>query len=263
MKPGYYKDIPNAAYHAGEGISKSQLDMLAKAPALLPWSKAAPEDKGKTKALDFGDAMHAVLLEPHRFENEYVVAPKFDRRSRAGKAEAEAWEAANANRVHLTAEEGRKIALMRESVFAHPDARRLLEAEGDVESSIYWEESGVLCRCRPDKALPKHNFMLDVKTTADMAKFHFSARDYRYDVQDAFYSSGYRHHFGDHPNFIFLVVSTSISCGKYPVELLELSPEDKLNGEQLYKAELETYRQCLESNEWPGIRTLSLPKRFN
>ncbi|WP_272962294.1 PD-(D/E)XK nuclease-like domain-containing protein [Alcanivorax jadensis] len=263
MKPGYYKDIPNAAYHAGEGISKSQLDMLAKAPALLPWSKAAPEDKEKMKALDFGDAMHAVLLEPHRFENEYVVAPKFDRRSKAGKAEAEAWEAANANRVQLTAEDGRKIALMRESVMAHPDARRLLDAEGDVESSIYWEEGGVLCRCRPDKALPTHNFIVDVKTTADMAKFHFSARDYRYDVQDAYYSSGYRHHFGDHPTFIFLVVSTSISCGKYPVELLELSPEDKDNGIQLYRAELETYRQCLETNDWPGIRTLSLPKRFN
>jgi exodeoxyribonuclease VIII len=263
MKPGYYKDIPNAAYHAGEGISKSQLDMIAKSPALLEWSKKAPEDKSKSKALDFGDAMHAVLLEPHRFQSEYVVAPKFDRRSNAGKAEAKAWEDANANRTQLTEEEGRKIALMRESAFAHPDARRLLETEGDNEASIYWEESGVLCRCRPDKSLPKHNFILDVKTTADMAKFHFSARDYRYDVQDAFYSSGFRHHFGEQPTFIFLAVSTSISCGKYPVQLFELSQDDKLNGEQLYKSELATYRECLQANEWPGIQPLSLPKRFN
>ena len=262
MKPGYYKGIPNAEYHAGQGVSKSQLDMLAKSPALIQWNREAPEDETKIKALHFGDAMHAILLEPHRFDSEYVVAPKIDRRSNKGKAEAAAWEAANADRVQLTEEEGRKIQLMRESVMAHPDARRLLEAEGDAESSIYWEEGGVLCRCRPDKALPKYNLMLDVKTTADMAKFHFSARDYRYDVQDSFYSSGYRHHFGEQPSFIFLVVGTSISCGKYPVQLFELSTDDKLNGEQLYKEELAQYRKCLEENEWPGIQTLSLPRRF-
>lgn len=262
MKPGYYKDISNAAYHSGPGISKSQLDMLAKAPALLQWSKSAPEDPEKKKALDFGDAMHAVLLEPHRFQAEYVVAPKFDRRSNAGKAEAAAWEAANADRTHLTAEEGRKIEFMRESVMAHPDARRLLEAEGDSESSIYWEEDGVLCRCRPDRALPKHNLILDVKTTDDLDKFHFSARDYRYDVQDAFYSSGWAHEFDTDPTFIFLVIGKTISLGKYPVTLFELSTEDKMNGAQLYKAELQQYRECLESNEWPGIQTLSLPKRY-
>ncbi|EPP4478862.1 PD-(D/E)XK nuclease-like domain-containing protein, partial [Salmonella enterica subsp. enterica serovar Montevideo] len=45
MKPGIYFDIPNDAYHAGDGVSKSQLDMVAKNPALLKWVKAAPEDE--------------------------------------------------------------------------------------------------------------------------------------------------------------------------------------------------------------------------
>ena len=262
MKTGYYKDIPNAQYHAGEGVSKSQLDLLAKAPALLQWSKAAPEDEQKKKALDFGDAMHALLLEPHRFQAEYVVAPKLDRRSNAGKAEAAAWEQANAGRTILTDEEGRKLQLMRESVMAHPEARRLLEAEGDAESSIYWEEDGVLCRCRPDKALVKHNCIVDVKTTDDLAKFHFSARDYRYDVQDAFYSSGWAHHFDADPTFLFLVVGKTINLGKYPVTLFELSTEDKMNGQQEYKDQLAIYKECMATGEWPGVQTLALPKRF-
>ena len=47
MNPGIYFDISNEDYHAGDGVSKSQLDMVAKNPALLKWVKAAPEDEEK------------------------------------------------------------------------------------------------------------------------------------------------------------------------------------------------------------------------
>lgn len=47
MNPGIYYDISNEDYHAGDGVSKSQLDMVAKNPALLKWVKAAPEDEEK------------------------------------------------------------------------------------------------------------------------------------------------------------------------------------------------------------------------
>lgn len=47
MTPGIYHDISNEDYHAGDGVSKSQLDMVAKNPALLKWVKAAPEDEEK------------------------------------------------------------------------------------------------------------------------------------------------------------------------------------------------------------------------
>lgn len=47
MKPGIYFDISNEDYHAGDGVSKSQLDMVALSPALLQWQKSAPVDTEK------------------------------------------------------------------------------------------------------------------------------------------------------------------------------------------------------------------------
>ncbi|MDK0482163.1 exonuclease VIII, partial [Salmonella enterica] len=51
IQPGIYYDIPNEAYHAGPGVSKSQLDDIADTPAIYLWRKNAPVDTEKTKSL--------------------------------------------------------------------------------------------------------------------------------------------------------------------------------------------------------------------
>lgn len=263
VTPGYYRELSNEAYHRGPGISKSQLDLLSRSPALLQWSKEAPEDEEKLKTLNLGDAVHAALLEPHRFVAEYAVGPaNAPRNTKAGKEAWEAFEAELGERTALTAEEGRKIELIRGSVMAHPHARWLIEAEGDAEASIYWNEAstGHLCRCRPDKAITRLGWLVDVKTTADIARFDRSVHEYRYHVQDAFYSDGYAAHFGEPPaGFVFLVVSTTIDCGRYPVRLFTLDEEAKAAGRTTYLRDMATYAECLATGEWSGLETLSLP----
>jgi len=263
MQPGYYRGLSNEDYHGGEGVSKSQLDLLHKSPALLPWSRNAPEDDEKKSALNVGDAVHAILLEPHRFDDEYAVGPKdAPRNTKSGKEAWAEFEATLNGRTVLTHEEHRKIQLIRESVLAHPHARWLIEADGDAEASIYWSErsTGQLARVRPDKNIPDYRWIVDVKTTADMSKFARSVHDYRYHVQDAMYSDGYAAHFGEEPaGFVFLVVSTSIECARYPVRLFTLDAEAKQIGRAEYQADMATYNECRERDEWPGIETLSLP----
>lgn len=85
MKTGIYYDISNDDYHAGDGVSKSQLDMVAKNPALLKWVKAAPEDEEKKSALDMGTALHCLLLEPKEFDKRFVKEPKVDLRTTKGR----------------------------------------------------------------------------------------------------------------------------------------------------------------------------------
>jgi hypothetical protein len=303
--PGYYTGIPNAAYHAGPGVSKSQLDLVHKAPALLEWSRNAPRDEEARAAVDVGDAFHAVALEPDRFSTEYVrefQAPRgaivtMDDVQRACDERAisygtkhtkaallekllicdptapvldtlrERWAEDTRGKCVLTNAEFRKVQLMRESAMAHPTARMLLEAEGDVEACIYWIDpiTGELCRIRMDKLVRLPNGMriqLDVKTIADVDDLSWSIEDYRYHVQDAFYTEGHVQHFGKPPDaFVFLVVGTQRNAGRYPVRCFSLDPDDKLAGAREFRADLNRYADCKRSGNWPGIEPIARPER--
>ncbi|ECF7193339.1 exodeoxyribonuclease VIII [Salmonella enterica subsp. enterica] len=264
IQPGIYYDIPNEAYHAGPGVSKSQLDDIADTPAIYLWRKNAPVDTEKTKSLDTGTAFHCRVLEPEEFSKRFIIAPEFNRRTSAGKEEEKTFleECARTGRTVLTAEEGRKIELMYQSVMALPLGQWLVESAGYAESSVYWEdpETGILCRCRPDKIIPEFHWIMDVKTTADIQRFRTAYYDYRYHVQDAFYSDGYRAQFGDIPTFVFLVASTTAECGRYPVEIFMMGEDAKLAGQREYRRNLQTLAECLNNDEWPAIKTLSLPR---
>ncbi|ENC8617077.1 exodeoxyribonuclease VIII [Escherichia coli] len=264
IEPGIYYGISNENYHAGPGVSKSQLDDIADTPALYLWRKNAPVDTTKTKTLDLGTAFHCRVLEPEEFSNRFIVAPEFNRRTTAGKEEEKAFlmECASTGKTVITAEEGRKIELMYQSVMALPLGQWLVESAGHAESSIYWEdpETGILCRCRPDKIIPEFHWIMDVKTTADIQRFKTAYYDYRYHVQDAFYSDGYEAQFGVQPTFVFLVASTTVECGRYPVEIFMMGEEAKLAGQQEYHRNLRTLADCLNTDEWPAIKTLSLPR---
>ncbi|MHC3281085.1 RecE family exodeoxyribonuclease, partial [Salmonella enterica] len=87
IQPGIYYDIPNEAYHAGQGVSKSQLDDIVDTPAIYLWRKNAPVDTEKTKSLDTGTAFHCRVLEPEEFSKRFIIAPEFNRRTSAGKEE--------------------------------------------------------------------------------------------------------------------------------------------------------------------------------
>lgn len=264
MQPGIYDDISNDDYHNGPGISKSQLDLIEQSPADFIWQRNAPVDEEKIKALDFGTAIHCLLLEPDEFNNRYRIGPEVNRRTSAGKQEEkEFFEMCEKEGIApITHDDNRKLMIMRDSAMAHPIAKWCLEADGKAESSIYWKdkETDILCRCRPDKLIGQHGWIVDVKSTADMARFERAFYDMRYHVQDSFYSDGYKDLSGELPVFVFLAVSTTIDCGRYPVRVFIMDDVAKDAGRSAYKQNLRTYSECIKTDEWPGLRTLSLPR---
>ena len=254
------RGMSNADYHAQPSISKSGLDLIRKAPSIYKWRRENPQET--TPAMRMGTLVHTAILEPHLMSN-LTVAPSFDRRTTAGKAAHAAFQIEAEGKEIVTAEELDLLAGISDAVWNHAGCARALGMIAEVETSISWELDGVDCRCRPD-AILTNGVLLDVKTTrgATADEFAKSVAQYRYHVQAAFYSDGYRAAFGEAPKgFIFLAVETTAPhlCAIYVASAAMI-----LRGRADYERDLETFRFCRSTDEWPGLpvtpTVIDLPK---
>lgn len=185
--------LPNEVYHAADGYSSTQIRLaLEGGMSALAWYKNAPCRKEESPALALGTAVHTALLEPMRFAEEYVCAPTVNMRTTEGKETWAAFEAdcKNLGLTGMKHEDFDQVTLMRDSAMAWPVVRELL-SDGVAELSIFWRTpGGVLLKVRPDwlgryAGVP---FLLDIKTTDDVADFGKSVEKFGYHVQAAFYS---------------------------------------------------------------------------
>ena len=78
-------NLPQNEYRTAEGVSRSELHVLARSPMHYKYAQDHPREE--TPALTFGSALHCYVLEPERFADEYIVVGKIDRRTTKGKAQ--------------------------------------------------------------------------------------------------------------------------------------------------------------------------------
>ncbi len=243
--------LSNADYHALPSVSKSGLDLIHRAPALYKWRRENPSIP--TPAMRMGTLVHTAILEPDRM-SELIVAPVIDRRTAAGKAEWAAFLIESEGKEIVEQAELDKLKNIRDAVWAHPAAGKLLAMIREVETSIFWKDkdTGVDCRCRPD-AILTNGVILDIKTTKDARPDEFakSIANYRYHVQAPFYSDGYLEAFGEKPkSFVFVAVETE---EPHLVAVYVASDTMKLRGRVEYQQDLRTYARCVETDTWPGL----------
>jgi exodeoxyribonuclease VIII len=258
---GLIPDLPIDQYHGGIGVSKSQLDQIAKSPAHYQYARTAPK-KDPTAAQRFGSLTHLAVLEPHKLN--VVVGPDLNKNTKEWKAFKAQVEAEGKEIV--TQEEFDTLEGMKAAVYAHPAAARLL-GHGPVEHSAYWIDpaTGLLCRCRPDKLIRTERgvILVDLKTTEDAseAEFSRSIENYRYHVQAAFYTDGIEAALGEPvAAFAFIAVEKK---APYAVACYQLATVDIEDGREAYQADLFRLQECMTRNEWPAysprIETITRP----
>jgi hypothetical protein len=190
---GVFSGISNEAYHAGPGVSSSQLKAVGESMADYLW----PRRKEST-AMALGTAAHMAILEPDEFEARVIVSPQIDKRTKAGKAEyAEFIERYGAGIesgeiMELTPAIFAQALQIRDAVHGHPIAAKLF-VDGESEVSAFWTDAdtGILCKCRPDWL--RHDGMeVSLKTArrADLSGFMKDAYAYGYHISTAFYRDG-------------------------------------------------------------------------
>lgn len=268
--PGIYRGVPAATYHAWEAASNSTLTKLDRSPRHARHALDNPE--APTPATIRGDALHLATLEPHLFEERYVVAGQCVETTRTGSRAGErcqnpgkvlrggAWRCGQHDkgesqdtRVVLSGDDWSACSGMRDAIRAHPAAANLLGATSDRELSVVFEWPGtfILCKARIDIPAFDAGVIGDLKTTLDASEAAFarSIVKYGYYRQAPFYQAACAAHeiVIDHSYFVAVEPDAPHGVGVY-----RLTDDAVAYGRAEVERLLLVWQRCSETGEWPG-----------
>lgn len=262
--PGLY-DLPADVYHAdpcpepslSSGCGKALVRMSpAHAMAAHPRLSKNPIKIHKP-SFDIGSAAHSILF--HEDRKLFI----HDGDSWRGKA-AELRDAAyDRGEIPLLEEQYERARYMAELCRAQLRDHEAHEAfvGGMAERTIIWREGDVWCRIKPDwmpETMRDGAIVYDYKTTAASASPDaWGARTMwgiGADFGASFYLRGLRSHFGVEALRYRFVVQEQ--APPHALSVIEIEPESLCIAAREVERAIETWRQCLASDRWPGY-----PKR--
>lgn len=244
-RSGLVFNLPEHEYHAGPELSSTAAKRILRSPAHYLWEQQHRVEKA---TYDFGHTVHALVLGTGL---EVVRIRAEDWRTKGAQEQRK--EAYAAGKVPLLAKDYARARDTAKAVQDHPVAG-LLFTSGQPEVSMFWtdEATGVECRGRIDYL--RDGQAIDLKTTsdADPAAFGRTAAKFAYDLQTQWYAEGYHAITGEHVESLHVLVETSAPHG---VSVVQLDDEALHIGALKAAQARETYRQCVETGQWPGYPT--------
>lgn len=270
-------NMTNDEYHAAPGVSKSHLDLIAQKSPRHYWHRYLNPNREpveKTTFMKRGTATHIAILQPDELEKLVVCGLDIDRRSKENKEKWAAFEKANADKTIVTKEQWENILPLRDYVWKHSEASRLLtniiaeqsifgmmdvpDGEGGVVTN---EETGevqqALVKCQPDAIARDFSYLLDLKSTDDANQMVFGrkAGNYRYPVQPAWYSAVMDCALGRSPEVAcFLVFEPE---PPYALGIYYLEPVDMMTGFQAAMRDFAMIERHRRLNWWPDYAELN------
>ncbi|MFU0503603.1 PD-(D/E)XK nuclease-like domain-containing protein [Pseudaminobacter sp. NGMCC 1.201702] len=264
---GVYSGISLEAYHRkpdlfdAPSVSKSILKWMLPAHGGSPkafWGRWAwnPNhiEQEPSEALDFGKAAHCLLLGDEVFEDGFALRPKEypDYRTKA----AQEWRDAvrKAGKTVVTPDQMERIRRI------HADAStnemvKLGVLNGRVERTICWKdrETGIWLKVRPDAMPNADGVFADLKTAGKFDEDFLERQifDAGYYLQAAMIRMVCRELGIPFETFVLVYVLNDDVPDTAHVEMSSFAID---RGERAIRWCLNTIRQCLDKNEWPGAR---------
>lgn len=244
-RAGLVHDLPEIEYHAGTELSSTGAKRILRSPAHYRWEQ---EHRIEKAAYDMGHVVHGLVLGTGLV---VVQIDAVDWRSKV--AQQQRADAYAAGHVPMLTKDFERAQRMADAVREHPTAGPLFTG-GSAEVSLFWtdEATGVECRGRIDYL--RDGAAVDLKTTtdADPSAFGRTAAKFSYDLQTQWYAEGYHAITGQHVESLHVLVETSAPHG---VSVVQLDDEALHIGALKAAQARETYRQCVETGQWPGYPT--------
>ena len=168
-------------------LSNSNVSTLLKNPLALH------EPFGARPAFLVGGYFHTAILEPNKLKNFKIIE--------SSTRNTKVYKEISDGELCLLQHEVDQIQLMVEKVMANDVCKDLIKT-GDVEYEVpnIGEIQGEMWKGKADIINHSEKLVIDLKTTADIDKFRFSASKYNYDSQAYIYSKMFGY------ELIFIVV---------------------------------------------------------
>lgn len=246
-------DIPFEEYILIDAVNKHSLDAVRQSPRKWEWQKTHPTEP--TEAMIVGSATHCLTLEPDLFPRSYIVAPKIDKRTKAGKEEWSQFLEANAGKSVLTPEQMADIEAMAHVVRNHPVAKEYLEMDGVFEGTAITvdKSTGLKTKVRPDLYIGEPIYTaIDLKTARSVTEraIRYACLDYRYHVQAAFYMDMLNNAGVPCEDFIFIFVD---KAAPNDVAVVRLDKASLALGRMEYMEDIQRLKDYLDGKiTWNG-----------
>lgn len=253
-------------YHNHPAFSASQLKKIASGTPLDFWAEY--EDPARipflpSEQMRQGSVVDCMITEPEKFNLRYVVAPKCDRRTKAGKA---VWAEAQAEAAEKCAQvisedwefNAKRIA---EKLLSDPVASLYLRGQG--QDPHFWtdHDHDIECRYLPDMEDPGKGLLVDLKKSRSANPRLFARQSYSlgYDIQVAHYAEGYRDRYGEYPRQIVLLAYEWEWPHNFSVNIISDALLEE--GRRRREEAICVLKECRRSDDWPswGVQVMDVP----
>jgi hypothetical protein len=272
-------DMPAEQYHAIRAMSATGLKRMRRSPAHyfgLTLDPRRPPDE-PTPAMINGTVVHCCTFEPDKVDTMFAVVPDGAPRRpsslqrNAKKPSPETldaiawWDDFNERTMGCQVIEAQALAMARlqaSALRALPDFGALL-SDGYGEASVFWidEETGELCKCRPDWTSPAGDgaILADGKTTQDASPEGFAKSIWNldYPLQAAHYTDGFMAATGKTVHgFVFGAVESA-----WPHQAAAYMVDDEVMAwaRRENRRLLNLYAECKRTGHWPGYPQTVMP----
>jgi hypothetical protein len=255
----------DAAFHAGLGaipsISSSGIrTIITKSPAHY-WDTSylnPDRENGKTTdAMTLGRAVHWLVMSEDSFAKNFAVKP--------AELNGKPWHGSRKEcREWLKeAEENGKEIITEDMINAVMGMKRSLEHDplvkqgvlsGESEVSFLWLHDDVVLKSRPDLVNKETRTIIDLKSTRDASKpgCARAIREYRYDIQIAMARWAVVETLGIEIKAEDCLLCFVENVRPYCVTWVQFSEQRLASCMDECKKAIETFRECLALNDWPG-----------
>jgi len=256
------KDMSDKDYFAIDALNASTIKGMSN-PQKVKHDKDNPKEP--TEAMRLGTAYHALLLQgikPVSESEGAEISPYDAYRTK----EAKTWRDEKLEKgikilkEKEAAEMDRENEILTNKLFEMQEP--LLELDGVTEyldnawreSVVLWDKimpdrSIIKCKAKLDMYREDSDYLIDVKTCGNIAKFDSSARDFGYYIQALWYAEAVAQLDGKIRPMQFAVIGTAkpyqAILRKCPDKLLEL-------GRSEINVYTEMWQQCKEADVWPS-----------